>query len=222
MVAGLAFVRPVCHTDYTNTNGKAHDMTVTKTITTKVTLTTDDLPFDADLAYEPAEWIDPVVTLGANGGYTVAYAVHDTDAGHIHPINDTEGAEFQEFRTEWDRDEFYEATDLATHVPFVVDHFEHGSSIYSLAGTHADKGIYYTFDSRPSGVLRVPVDFTDPAEAAKGILAEYTSWVNGDVYGIVRQTFDNRGVEIGDHEAVWGFIGTEYAESVVKDIDSHL
>lgn len=194
-------------------------MTVTTVYTRTTTLTTDDLPFDAVLESEPCEWIDPVVYKREDGTYTVAYALLDEFAES--PFDFDNGVEFEEFTNEWDRDEFYNSTDTTTHVAYIVDHFEHSSHRYTLLGTLEHLGMYYRFDSRPSGVLRVPLDFTDTKAAAVSLLEEYTSWVNGDVYGIVREDFDAEGNQIG-YESVWGFIGSEYAESAIKNIDAHL
>ncbi len=197
-------------------------MTVTTTHTVTHTLTVDDLPFDAVLAHEPDTYIDPVVTKREDGTYTVPYAVYDESGDAPNPIEDYDtGIEFEEFNNATDRDQYYHDTDLSTHVPFIVDHFEHSSHAYTLAGTLEHLGMYYAFDSRPSGVLRVPVDFTNHEEAARSILKEYTSWVNGETYGVVRQDFDAEGNETSE-DACWGFIGSEYTEEVVKDIDSHL
>lgn len=195
-------------------------MTITTSTVTTITMTTDDLPFDAVLDFEPCEWIDPVVTPRADGSFTVAYAVQDSDGWSESPIEDSDGINFREFTSAWGRDEWVSEQDDTDHV-FIVNHYEHGASVYTVAGsarTVLDPG---GFDTRPSCVLVLAPDFTDPATAAEAIMAEYTSWANGDVYGIVRQDFAADGTETLN-ESVWGFIGTEYAESVVADIDANL
>lgn len=101
-----------------------------------------------------------------------------------------------------------------------MDHFQHGLSIYSLTSDDRD-----VWDSRSSCVLRVPLDFADPEGAAKAILAEYTSWCNGDIYGVVREYFDAEGNQTEDSDECWecwGFIGTEYTEAVVKDPNNYM
>lgn len=197
-------------------------VSLTKSVVTTITMSTDDLPFDAVLDTEPCEWIDPVVTRNGDN-YVVAYAVHDEHNDGFHPIADSDGIVFEEFRTEWDRDAFIEAQDETDHV-YVVNHYEHGSSVYTIAGsarTVVDPG---GFDTRPSGVLVLSPDFTDPDAAAEAIMAEYTSWANGDVYIIHREEFDAKGerIDSGGFDTVGGFIGTEYAEQAVADIDNHL
>lgn len=53
---------------------------------------------------------------------------------------------------------------------------------------------------------------------AEGVCNEYASWAEGDCYGCVVETFNRAGegddqewVREGDEEAVWGFIGSDYA-----------
>jgi hypothetical protein len=57
-------------------------------------------------------------------------------------------------------------------------------------------------------------------QAAKELAAEccreYTSWVNGDCYGIVTERFDDAGNFIKD-DSCWGHIGSEYAEQALKE-----
>lgn len=201
-------------------------MTVNVHTRTIVTLDVDALDFLPELDFTPVEWIDPVVTKREDGTYTVAYAVLDTDPGGYSPLDDDEAITFKEFTTEWDRDDFIASFDTDKYAVFVVDHYEHSGHHYSLAGTVAYH--HGAWDTRPSCVLVLDksviggdADF-DYEAAAKSWLSEYNSWVSGDVYGIVRQDFTAEGDVLGDTEHVWGFIGTEYAEQAVADIDGHL
>lgn len=57
---------------------------------------------------------------------------------------------------------------------------------------------------------------------AKGVLEEYVSWCNGDVYGCCVETFVKTGPEDDDWESVeadecWGFIGSDHAEQSLLD-----
>lgn len=57
-------------------------------------------------------------------------------------------------------------------------------------------------------------------EYCRGVLEEYSAWVNGEVYGVVvyvidRETGDR--IDEHDHEC-WGFIGSEYAEDELERI----
>lgn len=54
------------------------------------------------------------------------------------------------------------------------------------------------------------------ADCAKSACKEYTSWCNGDVWGVCVDTFDLEGNQTED-DACWGYIGSEYAEKEMKD-----
>lgn len=53
-------------------------------------------------------------------------------------------------------------------------------------------------------------------EIAKSAAEEYTSWCNGDCYGVVVAIFDRYG-EILDEDACWGYIGDDYAYQALQD-----
>ena len=194
-------------------------MTVTTTTTVTHTLTVEDLPFDAVLDFEPVEHIAPVVHP-TDTGYTVAYAIADYDS---FSFGDSEyilgeGVEFEEFRTEWERDEYVNDTG-DFHVAFVVDHYEHGGHAYSLTNTESYH--HGAWDTRPSCVLRVPKDFTEPREAAKALLRTWTDYVNGNVYAVVVQYFDKHGATNGDTDSVGGFIGDVQAEEALRSPEDY-
>ncbi len=48
-------------------------------------------------------------------------------------------------------------------------------------------------------------------ELAEQACETYTSWCNGDCWGVCIDTFDKEGNKISD-DACWGYIGSEYAE----------
>lgn len=175
--------------------------------------------FDArEFGGDISDWIDPHVTLHADGTKTFRWAVGD-DTGGSFDWEDM-GLKFQEFTSEHARDEFV-AEQLAEGVAgdriFIVEHFEHGQSRYSVLGTYDNyMSVTDRWDSRPSCVLVLADDFTDPRQAADGLLEEYTSWCNGDVYGIREVTVAPDGT-VGDEESVWGFIGSENAAQSVKE-----
>jgi hypothetical protein len=148
------------------------------------------------------------------GGYYIAWTIHD-DA--YSEYDWSEGVEFREFRTEWDRDEFIEGA-VAEHGygrVFVVECYEHTLVHYSPIGTvnYPD----HQWDVRPSGVIIVPDDVTDPLEFAKATLDEYSSWRNGDVWGVISREVDADGNLVPDaSDECWGYIGSEYAESEAR------
>ncbi len=168
-----------------------------------------------ELSYTPIDWIDKNTKTLDNGNTVVAYVLSDD----WYEYEMQEGVELEEFRTQDDRDDFFEATDLETHVPYIVDHFEHSGHHFSLSNTESYP--HSGWDTRPSVVLRVPVDFTDTKAAAKSILEEYSAASNGEVYTVVREEFNAEG-ELLETDMVGGFVGTEYVEEVLTDIDSYI
>lgn len=141
-------------------------------------------------------------------GDEVAYLAHDEDgwANWEWP----EGVIFEEFRSEWSRDDFIEAHTDETQTAFVVDKYDHGNVHFSLANTalYPDR----RWDVAPSCVIVVPHDFRDPRGAAQVILDEYSKSCNGDVWGIVTINLATR-----EEDACWGFIGQEYAEAEAQN-----
>lgn len=56
------------------------------------------------------------------------------------------------------------------------------------------------------------------------ILKEYSSWVEGDIWGVCVETYTqqaNGSYEITDEEACWGYVGQEYAEQNLEDEFQH-
>lgn len=53
-------------------------------------------------------------------------------------------------------------------------------------------------------------------EAARIILEEYTSWAEGDCWGVVIDVTAFDGDDPGQFEAVWGYIGRKYAEEELE------
>jgi hypothetical protein len=52
-------------------------------------------------------------------------------------------------------------------------------------------------------------------EYAKNVLEEYEKWCNGEVFGVIIETFDEAGEHI-DTESCWGIIGEEYADEELE------
>jgi hypothetical protein len=192
-------------------------------LNTRTTRTYEMIESDEEypITYPADEYMDPFVR-DEGDLRLVTYAVHDEFCDNS-PLDDNEGVEFEEFRTEWDRDEWaQEQLDAGLHV-FVVDHFEHSCHIYRVLGRWEDekgnRGID-RWDSRPSCILALSRDFTDPEGAAHAIMREYTAWCGGEVYGIVTESFRREGdewVQVEELDACWGFIGSEYAQQVVNE-----
>lgn len=195
-------------------------MTNATAIRTRTTIThhhTATLPsgVEVDLPYTAADHIDPFLS---DDGTLLRYAVQD-EGGYDYEWQ--EGVEFVQgnphcvnyLDAEAANDWIEEMS--VDHDVYSVDVYEHGNVMYSLSGT----GPQCAFDTARGGAcIAIPNErhespFTDTRAAAEGILAEYTSWCNGDVYGIVELTIDPAtGEVIGDYDDVYGVIGWEYAE----------
>lgn len=174
------------------------------------TVTYNDTDFETE--FPVSGWSDPIVGVNADGKVEVAYLTDD--------VADTEyefeeGVEFKEFRTEWDRNEFMAAKveEFGAEFVFIVEHYEHSGSHFSLVneGQYPDR----RWDVRPSVVLVVPTDVTEPREFAKGVLDTYNSYLAGDNYGLVIETFEKDGSPVFA-DAVWGYIGDDYAQAELR------
>lgn len=117
---------------------------------------------------------------------------------------------------------------------FKVQKFEHSGRVWSLAG----EGPQCQWDTSPYAGVWVCDGYCkenyDTVLAEKGevearawllecarlVLEEYTSWAEGDVWGVVvtaRDEDDDKDDDADEDEACWGFIGRKYAEEELKD-----
>jgi hypothetical protein len=182
------------------------------TTSTTVERHLDDYP----VTFEPVQHIDPVLMVDGDE-HTLAYAAYDTDPSDY----------------EWGEVKFWQASHRYTspntreevegceHV-FLVERYEHGAVVYGLGGESS--AVDRQWDVAPAGLIGLPADFADPEGAARGYLNEYTSWCNGVVYLLVRETYvvttnvqGARMVEHVDYDCVGGFIGTEWAKQALKN-----
>lgn len=171
---------------------------------------------------DPYETLFVEKTFVDGATWRVSWMVSD-DIGRDHDWQ--EGAIFQEFRTEWDRDDFISDM-IAEHGEdrvVIVDRYEHGLVHYSPRQSrfYPDR----QWDVAPCAVLVVPDDvFVDDGQTfrdaclayATAALEEYSSWCNGDVWGVVHNyvTVDGKVV---DADACWGYIGHDHAEQAAKE-----
>ena len=122
---------------------------------------------------------------------------------------------------------------------FWLSHYEHGNRHWSIRGTHSYPDMQWD-GVRTAGFLEVVVPENerewwngrpdeDKLEAAKITIAEYTSWLNGEVYGYtlenVREehcdkgfTHTYEGEDVSD--SCFGFIGWEWLETEVQMVTS--
>lgn len=69
------------------------------------------------------------------------------------------------------------------------------------------------------GYYIVPEDATDPAKYAAGVLESYSSWCNGEVYGVaVWVWIDGEFQEDSRDSECWGFIGYDYAKEELEAV----
>lgn len=171
-------------------------------------------------------WVSDSTTPGAR--WDVTWLVHDDDAYDLwewgNPDEDPErwvNGCFRDFRNSRDgggedaRDAFYEEMVEAVGADrvFIVDVYSHGLDHFSrrMTRNYPDR----QWDVAPACVLAVPPDVTNPEEWADGILESYSSWANGDVWGIVTHHVAEDG-EVIDYDSVWGFIGHDDASKCAE------
>lgn len=116
---------------------------------------------------------------------------------------------------------------------FTVDCYEHSDIFYKVADgpftveETKDKkhGDYLELClNRAGGYYIAPEDVTDPAKHAESALKTYSSWCNGDVYGVcvwtyTRATINDAWGEPNRDAECWGFIGYDYAS---QELDSQM
>lgn len=174
------------------------------------------------------------------GAFTVSYITRD-DAPDIDFWTDDEArGRLDLFRSAADRDATLTIERRAKRLALVVDHHRHGDEHFSVTKTRSY--LHGQWDTAPRGVF-VPCDdaqkaywkdvraanrISDPAardaalagaltsivEASNVILDEYSDFVNGEVYGLVRESWivDEHGqARMTDAEECWGIIGHEAA-----------
>lgn len=165
------------------------------------------------------------------GAHRVTWLVHDDCAYDMMEWSDptdepTEWVNgcFRDFRNshhgggEVERDEFFAEMVEAVgedHV-FVVEVYSHGLESFSVVNTkwYPDR----QWDVAPACVLAVPPDVTNPREWADGVMEQYTSWANGDVWLMVTHYVKPDGT-VDSCDIVGGFIGHEYAVEAAKSGD---
>jgi len=199
------------------------ESSVSGTTLTFKNLEGEEFEFEPESSFEePSEYISPSFEALSNGKIKGTWAVDDTDpSGYEWNEDDS----FQDFRSEQARDDFI-AQKISEGVPkdhiFIVDKYDHGSVSYSVSGTKTYPD--HEWDVAPSGVLILDEKGENAAlggeidkDSANASLSEYTSYVNGETYGIATALFDAQGNLTDEVEVVWGFVGTDATSEVVKE-----
>lgn len=104
---------------------------------------------------------------------------------------------------------------------FWVEKYEHGLVNYALSNESSMFDRAWDVTSY-AGVITTPGDLATIEERlayARAFLAEYSSWCNGESYGVIQELHRLNGDEweLFLTDDCWGFIGTENAEAVVKE-----
>jgi len=192
-----------------------------RTVTTNY-VTIPGTEIEIETAFLPDSESDILVNRTETGVMFVGWLVDDPDCSFGNPFDDDEGSSFSDFtwlygqRGRLYRDEHLRVmrNEHGAERVFLVDKYEHGGVAYSLAATVGYPDAQWDVASSCC-VLVVPDDVTDPRAYAVGMLDTYTSWCNGDVYGIVSCTVTPDGT-VSERSECWGFIGHEHAEESLK------
>jgi hypothetical protein len=101
---------------------------------------------------------------------------------------------------------------------FGLEAYIHSGVILSLAG----QGRQCRWDTSQLGVVFVSKEEfksrTKAKAVAEGLIRKWNAYLNGDIYGIVKETY-NKNKEQIDNDSCWGFSGYDYAiKSLETDI----
>lgn len=200
-------------------------------------------------AFEPAAVLEDdaiVLRKSAEDTLVVGYLAQDLDPQEYWSSADGLG-EFREFRYAGDRDEFLAEIRGEGKVALVINRYRHGGVHYSVHGsrTYPD----HRWDVAPSAVL-VPCDevqerYREAVRAAEllpsrqaadmaaqaawrslvedsnRVLQDFSDWCNGEVYGVVSETWRWRSdaglFERIEEDACWGFVGTDFARRALEE-----
>jgi hypothetical protein len=142
---------------------------------------------------ERDHWIDEHLHACTECGYTPDYD-HEECGGYQAP-------------TEW-------PALFASKRAHWVERYEHGLVRYALS--HESSQVDRQWDVASGvAVLVLDADWVDDpdrrTEIARSLLDTYTSWCNGDVWGVCHFVIDPDTGETVEDDACWGYIGDEYA-----------
>lgn len=204
---------------------------------TSHTFTIPGADLEVTLPFEPAGamgYKEPLVRV-TDDQIILGYLVDDSDCAN--PLEDCDGMGhiYEARRNGPTLRQYEEARALGDYSdckpnPYAVllDVYEHGGIAYSLSGA----GLQCRFDTARGGAVWVPdacliediesnasdAERLDRARlCAKQAAEMYTSWRNGDCYGVVVVTYDKDGEEI-EQVACWGFVGADHAYESLKSV----
>ena len=181
--------------------------------------------------YEPIE--DTITVVKTKDGYVAKYLVLDTDAEspnadeddnlflvHYHRDFDVRR---KEIITEDDPREWYQGKKIPQEKKywiFPVEAYIHSGVALTLNTFRGrlPQG-HYEFDVSHVGLVLASKDeFKTREQAIKcagGLVDNWNTYLSGNVYGIVREVYDNSKNKI-DYDAVWGYYGSKSAMDALK------
>jgi len=186
-----------------------------------------------EFIHEPIE--GTITAERTKDGYVVKYLTRDLDAQSPEELGD-ENLLLVHYHTNFDvrRDEIITEDDARAlyqgeKIPqekkywiFPVEAYIHGGVSLTL---DTFKGRlpqgHYEFDVSHSGLVLVSKEeFKSEKKAekvAEGLVEDWNTYHSGDVYGIVKETYDKNKNQI-DHDATWGYYGQKDAMLELKNL----
>jgi hypothetical protein len=173
------------------------------------------------------------VTLHIDGTkITVGYITQDDTGGSYWDTSEGLG-NFEQSPRDSDIEENMAVDD--GNVKLLVQRYSHGLDHYSI-----DRSKTYPQHAHSTGVCGVFTPCSDAQDTYKAkvasvgeelamealikdsnsILDEYSSWCNGDVYGVIVQTWEVEGQHVRaiSSDEVWGYIGSDEALAVLFEV----
>ena len=174
---------------------------------------------DFDVYHAPCEYVEPHVSVDGDAA-TVRYAVQDQDQREFDFVDGVKLFQADHRYVSPHEEAEVQAMD---HV-FLIERYEHGLVSYSLVADEKPYPDRQWDVATPVGIIGLSDDFDEPRKAAASWLEEYTAWANGEVYGVVEETYTKDADGEWHRDAyepwdvtTWGVIGSEWAEQLVND-----
>lgn len=187
---------------------------------------------DGDIFETPFKFEEGSETLVVKGDVAwLAVLTQDTDCGD--PLEEFEEGEFYQFNNSLihssPRPEVADFKRIVRANPGRVSLvYDQSCGRYSAGDTlhiHHTKGedCAAAEIENADGYYICPDNVTDPKSYADGVMATYSAWCNGDVYGVAVWQYSRHGDEWefmdGSRDSeCWGFYSSEYAEQELKGL----
>ena len=171
---------------------------------------------------------DPHIVELPAGRLEVTYCVAADHCAPNDPLEENDSVSVLWFRNGQERDEWLDenkAEYLRDKYSFLIKRYSHGLDHYStLEGGRNYPDAQWDVASGVGVITLSTQTWPDEDEemlrtVANQLLDEYSSWCNGDVWGVVQEVFSLADQAQVSEDDVWGIIGSkwakEYAESLV-------